>query len=181
PLAPGAGVEPPLTPAEERTVEDDARRDPGAAVGRELTLRKLRQRLVPGSVPGARDPSRQDVDRVRLTAPPLGRPRVDEQKAGICEPAGELDRADRVAGALPRHELCGLDTLLARAKGAAPRREPADEDAAVLVTEVAQEPPEPLCTTHRPVRGDEHAGPDASPRRGPSEPLGRRQRMAPCI
>ena len=164
PLAPRAGIELPLPAVERCAMEDDARSDAGAAVGDELTVGQLRQRLGPRRVQRAGDPARRIVDRVRLAAPAVRRPRVDERRDGSAEPAGDLVCRDRVAGALARHEPGRLDLLVAGAKRAAPGVETADEHAAVVVAEVPEQPPEPLGPAQRPVRDDEHARPDARAR-----------------
>ena len=68
------------------------------------------------SAPGMR-PGRV-VDRVRLAAPAVRRARVDEHERRIGEPPRDLLGVDRVAVALARHELGGLDLLVAaRAAG----------------------------------------------------------------
>ena len=72
-----------------------------------------------------------------------------------------------------------LDLLVAGAERSAPRVDPAEQDGAVVVAEVAEQPPQPLGAAERAVRDDEHAGTDAGPRCGSREPLRRRQRVPP--
>ena len=127
-------------------MEGDAGCDAGAAVGDELPVRQLGQRLVPGRVRGAGDPAGRVVDLVRLPAPPVRRAGVDERERRIGQAAGDLPRRDRVAAPLARHELRRLDILLACSELASPRIDPAEQDRAVVVAEVAEQPPEPLGT-----------------------------------
>jgi len=162
-------------------MKHDAGRHAGAAVGDELTLRKLGLRFGPGSVERTRNPAGRVVDRVRLTTPAQRGPRVDEPQRRISEATGELLCRDRVAGALARRKLGELDPLLASAKRAAPDVEAADQHGAVVVAEVPEQPPEPLGPAKRPVGDDEHARADSRTRRHRGECLQRRQRMAPRI
>ena len=108
-------------------MEDDAGRDPRAAVGDELAGGQRRQRLVPGSVERARDPARHPVDRVRLAAEARRQASVHDHE--LAQPPLELGRLDRVPAALARLEQRRLDPLLAaaragraRPRGRSPRR-----------------------------------------------------------
>src|SRR5581483_7081837 len=145
--------------------------------GDELALGQRRLRLAPRRVPRARNPSRGVVDRVRVAAPATRGARVDEHERRIREPPGEGVRADRVVVAYPRHEGLRLDLLLAAAQGTGPRVDAADEHAAVVVPEMAEQPPQPLGAAERAVRDDEHAVADARARGRGREPLRRGQRM----
>ncbi len=120
PLRPRARVEPSVAPGEVQPVEDDAGRDARAAVGDELAVRELRQRLVPRRVQRAGDVAADRVERVRLAAPAARRARIDDDQ--LAEAALELVGADRVALALARDELRRLGRLLARRERPAPRR-----------------------------------------------------------
>ena len=71
-----------------------------------------------------------------------------------------------------------LDYLLARAQLASPHDDPAEQDRAVAVAEVAEQPPQTLRATAVPVRDDGDAGPDPSPAGGNRKPLGGRQRVS---
>ena len=55
---------------------------------------------------------------------------------------------------------------------------PGQENGAVAVAEVAEEPPQPLRAAHRAVGNDEDSGADPGAARGGGETLRRRQRMA---
>ena len=159
----------PSRPASASRCSDDAGGDARAAVGDELAARQLGQRLVPGRVDRARDRGPDPVDRVRLAAPPGGR-RASTTTSSSSRAASSS--ASIVSScALARHELGGLDLLVARAQRAAPAVEV--EHGAVVVTEVAQEPPEPLGAAHVPVGDDEDARADPGPRGG------RRRRRPP--
>jgi hypothetical protein len=138
-------------------VEGHAGRDTRAAVGDELPFRQARQRLVPRRAHGSGDPSRDAVDRIRLAAPPLGTTRIHDDQ--LVQSLGELVRFDRVVAAWPCDERRPLDLLLPAPKRAVPRLEV--EHGAVVMAEMAQEPPEALCAAHRPVGDDERSGPDA--------------------
>ncbi len=136
-------------------MQREAGGDPGAAVGDELPRRQRLERLRPRGAERPRDPSRRVVDLVRLAAPAVRGARVDEDERAVAEPPCDLVGPDRVALALARDERAGLDRFLAGPQRAAPRVEPADQDGAVVVPEVAQEPPEPLRSaraTRRPRR-----------------------------
>src|SRR5215472_13740863 len=113
-------------------MEGDAGRDTRAAVGDELAVRQLGQRLAPRSVRSARNPPRRVVDLVRLAAPAVRGARIDERERRIGEAPGDLLRLDRVAAPLARHEVRRLDLLLAGAELAAPVVDPAEEDRALV-------------------------------------------------
>ena len=147
-------------------MKDDARADAGAAVRDELALRELRLRLRPRRIQRPGNAARRVVDRVRLAAPTERRARIHDDERRIGQPPRELLRRDRVARPLARHELRRLDLLLARAQRPAPRVEPAEEHAAVVMAEMPEQPPEPLGAAEVPVGNDQHARPDARPRRG---------------
>jgi len=158
-------------------MERDARGDTRAAVGDELAIRKVGQRLVPRRVRGARNPARRVVDLVRLAAPAVRSTRVDEREGRISEATGDLLGVDRVATPLARDEVGGLELLLARAELSAPDVDPAEENGAVVVAEVPKQPPEALGTAHRAVRDNVNAGRDARTPGGSSEALRGGQRM----
>ena len=80
PLAPPARVEATVAARQPGAVERDARGDARAAVGDELAVGKLRQRLVRRCVRGTGDPARRVVDLVRLAAPAAREPGVDERE-----------------------------------------------------------------------------------------------------
>ena len=101
--------------------------------------------------------------------------RVDEHEV---VPLRDLRRFDCVAAAFTRPERRRLDLFLAGAQLAAPALDPVDEHRAVVVAEVAEQPPEPLGAAHAAVGDDEDAVADARARRCPGEALGRRQRVA---
>ena len=158
-------------------MENNARRDPRAAVGDDVSVGHVRKRLVPRSVPCARDVARNGVDRLDVAAVALGDTRVEEDQVAFADPPLELLGVDRVAGALLGHERRRLDRLVAGPERPVPRVEL--DHGAVVVAEVAQEPPEPLGAAHRAVRDDEDARPDPGERRGGGEVVGARKRMAP--
>src|SRR5207247_9517819 len=114
PVAPRAGIESSLSAREREPVQRDARRDAGPAVGDDFALRELGEWLVPRCVRRARDPTRDPVDRIRLTAIAGGNACVDHDEIRIAEPRRELFGRDRVRGAGPRFEADLLDFLLAR-------------------------------------------------------------------
>src|SRR5581483_4334433 len=70
-----------------------------------------------------------------------------------------------------------LDRLLAGPERPAPGVEAAEQHGAVVVAEMAEQPPEPLGTAERAVGDDERARPDPRARRGRSEAVRRGQRM----
>src|SRR5262249_38318769 len=177
PLAPRAGIEPALAAAEPGTVEDDARRHARAAVGDELAVGKLGQRLGPRGVGRAEDPPGRVVDLVRLATPAIRNSRVDERERRIGEAARDLLRGDRVAVPFARNELGRLDLLLAGAPLASPDIDAAEQNGTVLVAEVAQEPPEPLRSAAASVGDDAHALADACKARRGGQLLRRRQWM----
>ena len=100
PLAPRAGIELPFPAVKPRTMKHDARRDAGAAVGDEVAVRDLGLRLGPRSIERPGDAARRIVDRIRLAAPPKGRPRIDEPQRRVGQAPDELVGRDRVAGPL---------------------------------------------------------------------------------
>src|SRR5437763_8091492 len=162
-------------------MEHDAGGDTGAAVGDELAVGKIRQRLGPRRAERAGDPTRRIVDRIRLAAPTVGGPRVDQHEPGIGEPPRERIRADRVVCPFTRLEGDRLDLLRPGPQLARPRAYTADQHRAVVVTEVAQEPPQTLGTAADPVRDDEHSRADAGARGRRREPIGSGKRMPPLI
>ena len=162
-------------------MEHDTRRDARAAVRDELTPRELGLRLGPRRVERAGDPAGRIVDRVRLAPPPVRRTRVDEDERRVGETSRETGGVDRVVRTLARNELDRLDLLLAAAKRPAPRVDSADQDTAVGMPVMAEEPPEPLGAAHRPIGDDEGVRPDPRPPGGSREALRGRQRMAPRI
>src|SRR6266536_695694 len=176
PLAPRARVELALATGEGKPVERDGRGDARAAVGDELSLGELRERLVPGSVERAGNAPRDAVDWVRLAAKPLLQTGVHDHEP--VEPPGELVSLDRVVLARTRLEARGLDLLLAGAQRAEPPVEL--EHGAVVVAEVAEKPPEPLGAAHVPVGDDEDALADPRARRGADEVVGIRERVPPA-
>ena len=89
--------------------------------------------------------------------------------------ARELVGLDRVVRAHPRLEGGGLDPLLTGGERAKPGVEV--DHGALVVPEVAQEPPEPLGAAHQPVGDDEHAFADTRAGRLRGELLGIRQRV----
>jgi hypothetical protein len=157
------------------------RRDPRAAVGDDVTCGELGQLLVPGRVERAGDPARHLVDRVRLSTPARFKPRIDEDEPWISEATSYLIHGDRVAASLSRPEDDGVYTLLAGRQRAEPSLDAALENRAVVVPEVAQEPPETLGSAHAPVRDDEDAVADAGTAGAFGEPLAARQRMPALI
>ena len=177
PLAPRAGIETSLATREPGPMEGDAGRDTRTAVRDELTVGELRQRLVPGCVRSAGDPPRRVVDLVRLAAPAVCGAGVDEREGRVGEPARDFLRGDRVAAPLARHELGRLDLLLSGSPLASPHPDPAEQDRAVVVTEVAKQPPEPLGAAAASVDDDVDAFTDAGAARSGGEPLRRGQRM----
>ena len=92
--------------------------------------------------------------------------------------AASSSPVDRVVRALGRHERAGSTVLLAAAQRAVPSREV--EHGAVVVAEVAQEPPQPLGAAERAVRDHECAVADAGPAAAAANCSARRQRMAPA-
>ena len=92
----------------------------------------------------------------------------------------DLVGADRVAAPLARDERRRLDVLVAGAKRAAPALDPAEQDGALGVTEVAQQPPQALGAAHVPVRDDEDAVLDARSGGSGRERARARQRMPSC-
>src|SRR5579884_1346831 len=177
PLAPRARIQAALAAREPGAVERDAGRHPRAAVGDELARGQLGKRLVPRPVQGAGDPAGGVVDLVRLAAPAARGARVHEEERRVGEAPHDLLRRDRVAAPLTRNELGRLDLLLAGEELAAPGLDPAEQDRALLVAEMAQQPPQTLGPAAVPVGHDEDAVADAGPPRRRREPLRRRQRM----
>src|SRR5207302_7164204 len=74
-----------------------------------------------------------------------------------------------------------LDVLLALTQLASPGVDPAEQDGAVVVAEVAEQPPEPLGTAERAVRDDEDACPDPGAAGARGELLGGRKRVTSCV
>ena len=158
-------------------MEDDRGRHAGAAVGDELAVRQLRQRLVPRRVERAGNPARNLVDRVRLAAPPRREPRVDDDE--LIQPCGNLLSRNRVVPPLPRHESRGLDVLVAGPQRTEP---PVEVDhRARVVSPVPEQPPQPLGAPHVSVRHDEDAVADSCARRRGGEVLGVRQGMPTAL
>ena len=164
PLAPRARVEPAFAAREREPVQDDAGRDARAAVGDELAARVARAAArsrarcsAPGMRPGSRSTGfgspRQRSGRRASTTHELVAAAAPAPRARSCRPS--RSRGTNSAGS-----TC----LLA----AAQRPEPAVEleHGAVVVAEVAQQPPEPLGAAHVPVGDDEDALADPGPRGG---------------
>ena len=160
-------------------MEDDARGYARAAVGDEVALRQLRQRLRPRGVAGTGDPARRRVDEVRLPAPAVRRARVDEHELGVGEPAREILGDNGVLDPRLWHERGRLDLLLAFTPGPAPGVDAAHEHGAVVVSEVPQKPPEALGAAERAVGDDVDTRADPRTRRGGSEAFRRRERVTP--
>ena len=80
-----------------------------------------------------------------------------------------------------RDELGRAEHLLAGEERPSPRIEPAHEDRAAVMTEMPEQPPEPLGAAHRPVGHHERVRGDPGTGRGGGEALGRGQRMAPRV
>ena len=97
----------------------------------------------------------------------------------MIEPLRELVELDRVVGARSREELRRLDLLGATRQRPPPRVEL--DHAALVVPEVAKQPPQPLRAAAVPVGDDEDAG--ADPRRAgcARERVRFRQRMPPTL
>src|SRR5204863_3504962 len=112
-----------------------------------------------------------------LAAPAVRDARVDESERRVGEPAGDLLRGDRVASSLARDEVGRLDLFLTGVELTSPSLDPAEQDGAVVVTEVSQQPPEPLGPAAVPVGDDVHAFADAGATGRGGEPLRGRQRM----
>ena len=126
-------------------MEDHAGGDARAAVGDHLAVGQRRERLLPGRVARRRDTAGLDIDRVRLAAEARCDPRVDEYDAGHRRAVKRSRRPTAVSpSALVRDEHGRLHLLHAAAQRAAPRLDAADEDGAVVVAEVAEEPPQSL-------------------------------------
>src|SRR5207248_11068957 len=124
----------------------------------------------------ARNVAGDGIDWLDVAAVALGDARVEEDQVAFADPPLELVGVDRVAGALLGHERLRLDRLVAGPERPLPRLEL--DHGAVVVAEVAQEPPEPLRAAHRAVRDDEDALPDPGARRGGREVVGARKRLA---
>jgi CheY-like chemotaxis protein len=102
---------------------------------------------------------------------------LDEGERRVGEPARDLLRGDRVVAPLPWNELRRIDLFLPRAQLPSPGLDPAEQDGAVVVAEVAEQPPEPLRPTAAPIGDHVHAVADAAATRRGGELLGGRQRM----
>src|SRR5581483_9040516 len=163
PLRPRPRVELRLAPAEVEAVDDRTGGHARAAVRDGLAGRELRQGLVPRRVERPRNAPGHAVDGVRLAPVAMRQSSVDDDD--VAEAGCELRQLDRVASARLRLELLPLGKLLAAAEGAAPRLE--IDDRTVVVTEVAQQPPESLGAARAAVGDDEDAGTDASRTRRP--------------
>src|SRR5438552_1257894 len=154
-------------------MQDDGRGHAGAAVGDELSGGELGHRLVPGCVQRAGDPARFLVDRIGLTAPARGYTCVDDDQ--FITAARELVRVDRVVAARAQRELGRLDLFLAARQRPMPR---VDVDhRAVVMAEVAQQPPEPFGAAHVPVDDDEAVIADSGTSGRTCEIIGTGQRM----
>ena len=97
------------------------------------------------------------VDRLDVAAIALRDAGIEQND--LAEALLQLVGLDRVAGPPPRLELGRLNILF----GGSKRPQPAHEvqHRAVVVPEVAQQPPEPLGAAHRAVRHDEDTVADA--------------------
>ena len=155
-------------------MQDDGRSHAGAAVRDELTGREVGDRLVPGCVERARNPTGFLVDRVRLAAPTRRQACIhdDELLATACQLLG----VDRVVSARARRELHTLNFLLAARERPMPPVEV--HHGAGVVTEVAEQPPQALGAAHVPVGDDEDPGADACASRSLRELFRLRQRVA---
>ena len=153
----------------------DRRGHARAAIDGELAVGKVGQRLVPGCVPRSRDPPRDLVDRVLLAAEAGRDARVDDDE--LLAALEDLVRADRVARPLAGDEERRLDLFLACAERAAPALDPAEQDRALVMSEVAQQPPEPFRTAAVSVGDDEDALLDSGPRGGGRELHRARERV----
>ena len=156
-----------------KPVQNDRRGDAGAAISDELSVWNVAERLVPRRVHRAGDASRLLVDRVRLAAPARGETGVDDDE--LVEAPHELVGLDRVVVAGAWREVRGFDRLLPARERPVPAVEL--EHGAVVVAEVAQEPPEPLGAAHVAVGDDEHALADSGTAGCVSERFGIRQRV----
>ena len=140
PLRPGAGIQAPVAPREVQPVQHDAGGDARAAIGDDVAWGKLGRWLVPGRIQRTRDAAGHAVDSVRLAAPARRQACVDDHQLAVVR-SELLERCD-VVRALARDEVRRLEQLLTGGQRPVPRRQV--DDRALVVAEVAQQPPEPF-------------------------------------
>src|SRR5204862_100084 len=126
---------------------------------RSSTLKILATKTSPASCSACGRPSarRAANGSWHSTSNRSGQPSVDDDE--FLEACGELVGIHGVALACPRRERRRLDFLVAPCERTAPRLEV--DHGAIVVSEVPEQPPQPLGSAHVPVRNDEGVVPDS--------------------